>query len=55
VGAYAFTTLTPQLGVVAPPTPDEEPIVVADIPGLIEGAHKVRLDAWVGCGLWLVA
>ncbi|KAL4440538.1 hypothetical protein ABPG75_003539 [Micractinium tetrahymenae] len=42
VGDYAFTTLAPQLGVVPPPVPIEEPIVVADIPGLIEGAHENR-------------
>ena len=41
VGAYPFTTLIPKLGVV-----DEkacrEPFVVADIPGLIEGASEGR-------------
>ena len=38
IGNYPFTTLTPSLGVVQ--TDWSEPFVVADIPGLIEGAHK---------------
>ncbi len=38
VGAYPSTTLNPGLGVVE--TGWSEPFVVADIPGLIEGAHQ---------------
>jgi GTP-binding protein len=37
IGNYPFTTLTPTLGVVE--TGWSDPFVVADIPGLIEGAH----------------
>jgi GTPase len=37
VGAFPFTTLTPQLGVLTPEG-DHEPLVLAEIPGLIPGA-----------------
>lgn len=39
IGDYPFTTLIPQLGVAKV---DSEEFVVADIPGVIEGAHEGR-------------
>jgi GTP-binding protein len=39
VAPFPFTTLSPQLGVMGGPE-DQEPLVLAEIPGLIPGAHR---------------
>lgn len=38
IASYPFTTLEPQLGVLQ--FPHTDPCIIADIPGLIEGAHQ---------------
>jgi GTP-binding protein len=42
VGDYPFTTVTPNLGVISLDPDGERTAVIADVPGLIEGAHEGR-------------
>jgi GTP-binding protein len=42
VGDYPFTTVTPNLGVITLDPDGERTAVIADVPGLIEGAHEGR-------------
>lgn len=42
VAPYAFTTLQPQLGALAAPRAGESGALLADLPGLVQGAHKDR-------------
>jgi GTP-binding protein len=42
VASYPFTTLTPNLGVAGTDDPAGERFVVADVPGLVEGAAEGR-------------
>jgi len=46
IAGYPFTTLTPNLGVLAV---DDQKIILADVPGLIEGAHENK-----GLGLYFL-
>ncbi|MCC6618134.1 MAG: GTPase ObgE [Chloroflexi bacterium] len=42
VGAHPFTTVTPNLGVITLDSDGERTAIIADVPGLIEGANEGR-------------
>jgi GTP-binding protein len=42
VGPYPFTTVAPSLGALPPPHPAHDPVIVADVPGLLAGAAGGR-------------
>lgn len=55
VANYAFTTLQPQLGALPQQLSGDSSVVLADLPGLVEGAHADRGlgHDFLKCGLLL--